>query len=196
MPKWSRHPAIFEINTWVWLSSVSQKYGVSQNLACVPAREWNAIAELGFDAVWLMGVWERSPAGISIVNRNAGLLDDFRRALPDFGLPDNVGSPYCVRRYEVDPQLGGPGGLEIARKELKKRGMRLLLDFVPNHVAPDHPRVIEHPEYFIRGTADDVRNDSSSFLTAGGPVFACGRDRSCRKGRTSNTSSTATAPWQ
>jgi glycosidase len=91
-------------------------------------------------------------------------------------LPDNVGSPYCVRRYEVDPQLGGPGGLEIARKELAKRGMRLLLDFVPNHVAPDHPWVIEHPEYFIRGVLDDVRNDPSSFLPAGRLIFACGRD--------------------
>ena len=106
MPKWPRHPTIFEINTWVWLSGLSQKYEVSQNLACVPAHEWDAIAEFGFDAVWLMGVWERSPAGISIANRNAGLLEDFRRALPDFRLPDNVGSPYCIRRYEVDPRLG------------------------------------------------------------------------------------------
>jgi hypothetical protein len=67
----------------------------------VPAREWDAIAEFGFDAVWLMGVWERSPAGISIANRNAGLLEDFRRALPDFQLPDNVGSPYCIRGYQL-----------------------------------------------------------------------------------------------
>jgi hypothetical protein len=139
MPKWPRHPTIYEINTWVWLSDISQKYGVSQSLARVPAREWDAIADFSFDAVWLMGVWERSPAGIAIDNQNAGLLEDFRRALPDFGLPDNVGSPYCVRRYEVDPQLGGPGGLEIAQKELAKRGMRLSHDFVPNHVAPDHP---------------------------------------------------------
>ena len=176
MPKWPRHPTIFEINTWVWLSGLSQKYEVSQNLAYVPAHEWDAIAEFGFDAVWLMGVWERSPAGISIANRNAGLLEDFRRALPDFRLPDNVGSPYCIRRYEVDPRLGGPGGLEMARKELAKRGMRLLLDFVPNHVAPDHPWVIEHPEYFIRGGVEDVRKDPSSFLDVGGSVFACGRD--------------------
>jgi hypothetical protein len=171
-----RHPTIFEINTWVWLSGLSRKFGVSPTLACVPAREWDAIADFGFDAVWLMGVWERSPAGIAIANRNPGLLEDFRRALPDFRLPDNVGSPYCVRRYTVDPHLGGPVGLETARKELAKRSMRLLLDFVPNHVAPDHPWVTEHPEYFIRGTADDARNDPSSFLAGRGAVFACGRD--------------------
>ncbi len=86
-----------------------------------------------------MGVWERSPAGIAIANGNQGLLDDFRRALPDFRSQDNVGSPYCVRRYVVDKQLGGPDGLAIARQELAKRKMNLILDFVPNHVAPDHP---------------------------------------------------------
>jgi len=175
MPEWPRHPTIFEIDTWVWLSSLSQKLGVRLNLACVPPRDWDAIARLGFDAVWLMGVWQRSPAGIAIANRNAGLIEDFRRALPDFRLPDNVGSPYCVRRYQVDPQLGGPRGLEVARRELAMRGIRLLLDFVPNHVAPDHPWVIEHPEFFIYGNADDARNDPSSFLTVGESVFACGR---------------------
>ncbi len=75
----------------------------------------------GFDAVWLMGVWERSPAGIAIANKNMTLLDEFRRALPDFCPEDNVGSPYCVRRYVVDQHLGGAQGLAIARRELSKR---------------------------------------------------------------------------
>jgi hypothetical protein len=176
MPKWPRHPTIFEINTWVWLSSLSQKLGVSLSLGCVPAREWDALAEFGFDTVWLMGVWERSPAGIAIANRNETLLSDFRLALPNFQLQDNVGSPYCVRRYVVDRRLGGPRGLEVARQELAKRGMRLLLDFVPNHVAPDHPWVIDHPEYFIQGGPEEIRSDPASFLHAGQSVIACGRD--------------------
>ena len=123
-----------------------------------------------------MGVWERSPAGIEISMRNKGLLEDFRRALPDFSAQDNVGSPYCVRRYVVDGHLGGPQGLAAARKALAKRGIRLILDFVPNHVAPDHPWVSDHPEYFVQGNADDAKNDPASFIEAGGKVFACGRD--------------------
>ena len=86
-------------------------------LATVPEQEWDAIAAYGFDAVWFMGVWERSPAGIEIAMRNKGLLEDFRRALPDFSAEDNVGSPYCVRRYVVDPHLGGPEGLAAARND-------------------------------------------------------------------------------
>jgi hypothetical protein len=176
MAGWPRNPTIFEINTWVWLSSLSTKYRTSVSLERVPAPEWDAIAGFGFDAVWLMGVWERSPAGIAIANQNAGLLNEFRRVLPDFRPTDNVGSPYCVRRYVVDQHFGGPRGLAVARKELSKRGMRLLLDFVPNHVAPDHPWVSEHPEYFIQGTVDDFRRDPSSFIEGAGSICACGRD--------------------
>lgn len=173
---WPRYPTIYEISTWAWLSELSLKAGDHVELGSVPAAEWDAIAEFGFDAVWLMGVWERSPAGIAVANRNEGLLQDFRKALPDFHLQDNVGSPYCVRRYVVDELLGGPGGLAAARRELAKRGMRLLLDFVPNHVAPDHPWVADHPEYFIRGSAEDAERDPASYLAAGTGVFACGRD--------------------
>ena len=154
MSKWPKYPTIYEINTWVWLSEISEKSGTSTDLSSVPSADWDAIAAYGFDAVWLMGVWERSPAGIAIANRNESLLNDFRRALPDFRPQDNVGSPYCVRRYVVDKHLGGPNGLAVARQQLAKRGMRLILDFVPNHVAPDHPWVVEHPEYFIRGNTD------------------------------------------
>ncbi len=176
MSKWPAHPVIFEINTWVWLSAISRKYGVPRSLSSIPSSEWDAIEEFGFDAVWLMGVWERSPAGIAVANRNQGLLSDFRRALPDFQPRDNVGSPYCVRRYVVDQQMGGRRGLEAAREELAKRGMQLLLDFVPNHVAPDHPWATDHVEYFIQGNADDALKDPSSFLQVGGSVIACGRD--------------------
>jgi alpha amylase-like protein len=173
---WCQYPYVYEINTWVWLSELGKKYGTAVDLSSVPAAEWDAIAAYGFDAVWFMGVWERSPAGIAIANRNGGLLEDFRRALPDFRPEDNVGSPYCVRRYEVDQHLGGRKGLAIARRELLQRGMNLILDFVPNHVAPDHPWVAEHPEYFIRGCADDARNDPASYIEVGGTVCACGRD--------------------
>ena len=176
MPTWVRNPRVYEINTWVWLAELSKKTKASVDLSSVPSAEWDAISSLGFDAVWLMGVWSRSPAGIAIANKNAYLLVDFRRALPDFRPEDNVGSPYCVRQYIVDPHLGGPGGLAIARKELAKRGLRLILDFVPNHVAPDHPWVSQHPECFIRGTSDDLRADPASYTEIGGTVFACGRD--------------------
>ncbi len=176
MNTWRKYPVIYEINTWVWLGELSRTHRRSVTLATVPDQEWDALAAHGFDAVWLMGVWERSPAGIEISMRNKGLLEDFRRALPDFSPDDNVGSPYCVRRYVVDEHLGGAQGLAVARSLLRKRGLRLILDFVPNHVAPDHPWVSDHPEYLVQGNAADARSDPASFIEAVGKVFACGRD--------------------
>jgi hypothetical protein len=176
MSSWPRHPAIYEINTWVWLSALAAKTGHAVDLSSVPAAEWDAVAKFGFEVVWFMGVWERSPACIAISNQNEGLLADFRRALPDFRPEDNVGSAYSVRRYVADPHLGGEEGLATARRELSQRGMRLILDFVPNHVAPDHPWVVDHPEYFIGGGPDDLRDNSASFVRIEGQVYARGRD--------------------
>jgi hypothetical protein len=176
MNAWPKYPLIYEINTWVWLGELACKSARQYTLASVPDSEWDQIASLGFDAVWLMGVWERSPASIAISMRNEGLLADFHRALPDFSPEDNVGSPYCVRRYVVDQHLGGAEGLAIARSKLAERGVRLILDFVPNHVAHDHLWALEHPEYFIQGTQEDLIRDPHSFVSVNGRVYACGRD--------------------
>lgn len=158
MSKWARYPNLYEINTWVWVSELQAKHGRNITLGSVLGTEWDAIGEMGLDAVWLMGVWERSSFGIAIANRNDQLVQAFRRALPDVRPDDSVGSPYCVRQYIVDPHLGGAEGLASARQQLAKRGMKLILDFVPNHVAPDHPWVAHHPDYFIRGSLDDPRD--------------------------------------
>jgi len=175
-PMRAAHPLIFEINTWPWLAALSAHHGRPVGLGDVPAADWDAIAALGFDTVWLMGVWERSPAGVAIALANDGLMEDFRATLADFTPDDVVGSPYCVRRYVVDEHLGGPEGLAAARAALAERGVSLVLDFVPNHVAPDHPWTRTHPEYFVAGTADDLERDPAAFVAVGDRVLANGKD--------------------
>ena len=170
------HPFIYEINTWVWLDELSAREGTPIDLERVPPSEWDAVAARGFDVVWLMGVWERSPAGIAIALENEGLLESFRRALPDVRTEDVVGSPYCIRGYTVDAHLGGPSGLAAARAALAERGVGLMLDFVPNHGAPDHPWTGAHPEYFVHGSEEELAHDPASFVRAGGHILANGRD--------------------
>src|SRR6476646_3524698 len=172
----AEHPFIYEVNTWVWLEELRARLGEKIDLAGVPKKEWDAIAALGFDAVWLMGVWERSPAGIAIALRNDALLADFERALPGFATEDVVGSPYCVRDYTVAGALGGPEGLASAREALAKRGLGLILDFVPNHVAPDHPWTASRAECFVTGTDADLREHPEAFLRTPAGVLARGRD--------------------
>ena len=93
-----------------------------------------------------------------------------RAALPDLRAEDVIGSPYCVRDYVVDARFGD---LAAARAALAARGLKLILDYVPNHVAPDHPWV---PEHCIRGTEDDLARDPVSWLRVGDAIVARGRD--------------------
>ena len=90
-------PYLYEINTWPWLEAISRIEGRAIDLGTVPDRYWDEIADLGFDGVWLMGVWQRSPAGIVIALTNDDLRVSFDAALPDWQPYDVVGSPYCVR---------------------------------------------------------------------------------------------------
>jgi hypothetical protein len=173
---WTSAPVIYEIDTLVWLRAASEQLGRSLTLADVPDELWAETVPDGVDAVWLMGVWERSPVGREIAQGNEALQRAFRDALPDFRDADNAGSPYCIRRYVVDEALGGPQALAAAREALARRGLRLILDYVPNHVAPDHPWVAEHPEYFVRGTADALAVAPEAWLEVGGTVIARGRD--------------------
>jgi glycosidase len=83
-----------------------------------------------------------------------------------------------VRRYIVDQHLGGPEGLAAARRMLADRGLRLILDFVLNHLAPDHRWGTEHPDYFIQGNTDELAQKPGEFFQAGGKVLALGRDNS------------------
>src|SRR5512133_3499481 len=170
------NPYLFEINTWPWLATISKNEGTAIDLRSVPDRYWDEIADLGFDGVWLMGVWQRSHAGIAIALSNDNLRASFDAALPDWQPYDVVGSPYCVRGYVVDDHFGGRDGLRSAREALAARGMGLILDFVPNHVAPDHPWTSSKPELFVSGTAADLERDPASFVEIGGRVLANGRD--------------------
>jgi hypothetical protein len=173
---WPAHPAVHEIFTWVWLHDLAEREGRPVTLADVPAAAWDDVARAGFDAVWLVGVWERSPMGAAIARTNPAMHAAQAEALPDLTDDDVVGSAYCVRAYRVDPHLGGDDGLATARAELARRGVRLVLDFVPNHVAPDHAWVTERPDLLIAGTEEDLARDPGSFVATAGGVFACGRD--------------------
>jgi Alpha amylase, catalytic domain len=176
MSDWLRNSLVYEINTWVWLRERSVAAGRRLTLEEVPEAAWDELASLGVSAVWLMGVWERSPVGVTMALRNKALLAELREQMPDLRPEDVVGSPYSIRRYEVDAHFGGPAALAAARKALARRGIRLLLDFVPNHVAPDHPWVSAHPDWLIRGSHSDLRQNRGAFLELGTHVFARGRD--------------------
>ena len=149
-------------------------------LADIAADTWDDVVAPGYDLVFLMGVWERSPFGREIARADAALRREYDLALPDWTPDDVVGSPYCIRNYVPDARVGGWDGLIAAREALHGRGVRLVVDFVPNHTAFDHPWVSAFPDRYVRGSRDDAHARPGEFRlvdTREGPSFiACGRD--------------------
>ncbi|OGH59098.1 MAG: hypothetical protein A3G34_02100 [Candidatus Lindowbacteria bacterium RIFCSPLOWO2_12_FULL_62_27] len=169
-----RHPRLYEINTRVWLRENRWK-----TLADVPDPVVDAWAGR-FDIVWLMGVWWPSVKGRQLAQTHQGLAAEFRAALPDVTPEDVVSSPYAVKDYLVSPALGGDDALADLRRRMKQRGLRLMVDLVPNHVARDHPWVSSHPDRFVSGTASDLAREPQNFFkvktSAGMKILAHGRD--------------------
>ncbi|HEX3133957.1 MAG TPA: alpha-amylase family glycosyl hydrolase [Planctomycetota bacterium] len=170
-----RHRLLYEINTAHWLDAWSTKLGKTITLDQVPTSAWDTIAEQGADAVWLMGVWKRSPAAAQVVREHPSFASD-RAFFPDLKPSDIAGSAFAVADWSVEPAFGGETALRRVREELKKRGLALYLDWVPNHVAPDHAWATQHPEWCIRGNDEDLARDPVSFIRIGKAVLARGRD--------------------
>jgi hypothetical protein len=174
------HPHLFEISAWPWLERLSRGERRRVTLGEVPAAEWDRIAREGIDVLYLMGVWRRSAIGREIAQTDAALVAEYDRVLPGWTHADVPGSPYCIQAYEPDDRMGGWPGLDAARLELQARGIRLMLDFVPNHTAFDHEWVTAYPERYVLGTEDDYAAAPGEFrpCVRGGRVryVACGRD--------------------
>ncbi len=159
--QWSSKPFIYEINTRVWLTELSKRYGYHINLYNVPDEVIDDLASFGIDAVWMMGIWTRGAASYrSALN----YIHEYRGALPDVSEVDIAGSAYAIHDYQVEPLIGGREGLSVLRWRLGERGLRLILDFVPNHVSTDHRWTREHPEYFVHSTPDALKRHPGMFF--------------------------------
>jgi len=174
------HPHLYEISTWAWLEKLSARAGRLITVADIPDTEWDALAHLGFNAIWLMGVWRRSPESRRIALADPSNVPQYDRALPGWKPADVVGSPYSVAEYAPDPRIGSWDELDGVREKLHARGMALFLDFVGNHTALDHPWTRDHPDFYVQGAQGDFDNDPSLFYrieTPKQPLFlAHGKD--------------------
>src|SRR3989304_2101552 len=177
-----RNPQLYEINACIFINRLSQKYRQSLTLATVPDEEWQMLARQGFDLVWLMGVWQRSPDSRHEALQHPELRKEFDRALPGWTDENISGSPYAIHAYELNPMLGQPGDLALVKSKLNKLGLRLILDFVPNHLACDHPWISSYPERFVQRESVEGVHPGWFFLPetsryiARSRYFAHGRD--------------------
>src|SRR5262245_47504505 len=154
-----RYPSLYQLNTRVRLTERSRDLGRPATLDDIPDAELDRLADGGFDWVWMLSVWQTGLAGQQVSRSNREWRREFEETLPDLREEDIAGSGFAITGYTVHQALGGDAALARLRERLRARGLRLLLDFVPNHTAPDHPWVENHPEYYITGTELDLARE-------------------------------------
>ncbi len=173
-------PSLYQVNTRVWLTELSHVLGRPATLDDIPDAGLDRLATMGFDWVWFLSVWQTGSAGQRVSRANPEWRREFQETLPDLREEDIAGSGFAITGYSVHDLLGGDAALARLRERLRTRGLRLLLDFVPNHTGMDHPWVEEHPEYYIHGTEQDLAQAPQNYIrvtrTRGDLLLAHGRD--------------------
>lgn len=147
------HPLLYEINTRCWLRELSARLGTRIHLANVPEAEFARWQRLGFTHLWLMGVWSTGPRSRAASRHSPEVRASAMELLPDFREEDIAGSPYAIASYTVARSLGGASALQAFRRKLASYGLKLVLDFVPNHTGLDHPWLAKRPGLFVAGAA-------------------------------------------
>jgi len=121
----------------VWLFQLSKKYKRDiSRLDQIPDEELEILARWGFTGLWLIGVWERSPASRTIKQMT--------------GNPEAASSAYSIYDYVISHELGGEDAFNDLKSKAWAYGIRMATDMVPNHMGVYSKWVVEHPEWFIQ----------------------------------------------
>ncbi|WP_397608008.1 alpha-amylase family glycosyl hydrolase [Silanimonas sp.] len=126
-PEWAKDAVIYQINT---------RQFTPEGTFTAAQGQLPRLKALGVDILWLMPI---HPIGVE------------HRKGP-------LGSPYSVRDYfGVNPEFGTEADLRAFVAAAHAEGMKVILDWVPNHSAWDNPLRTEHPDWYKRDWKGDFR---------------------------------------
>ncbi len=134
---WMSNVVLLAKTIYVWLDQLSRKYDRTiGRLDEIPDVELDQLARWGFTGLWLIGIFERSPASQKIKQK--------------MGNPEAVASAYSLYDYQVSQDLGGEAAVADLQERCRQRGIRLGCDVVPNHTGIYSKWIREHPDWYIQ----------------------------------------------
>ncbi|CAD8083789.1 unnamed protein product [Paramecium sonneborni] len=163
------NPTIYELSLRPWLYELTNKYGRKiSKLNDIPIEEFQHLKDIGVDYVWLMGIWQLGKYGLDFDKAHA---NDYKSNLPDFTIDDVIGSPYAITQFVCNSELGTDQDIINLRKKLNDMGLKLMLDFVPNHSAIDSPYRTSNIDYYIRAPPNTPKPYDSEFYLPDGVSY-------------------------
>jgi glycosidase len=103
-----------------------------------------------FDCVWLMGIWKLPPIEISLPYISEEQIKEYKKLKADFKTNDLCGSIFAIDSYKIDIEIcPTEEEFKIFVSKLHDIGLKVILDFIPNHFHIESSIVKNNPEYFI-----------------------------------------------
>jgi len=167
---------LYQVNTRVWLTELAKGLNRPATLDDIPDSFFDWLVDNGFTWAYFLSVWQTGEIGRNISRNHPGWKEGFQVDIPDLTDEDICGSGFAITDYTLSKAFGQPDSLIRLRKKLNDRGLKLMLDLVPNHTAIDHFWVTSHPEYYVQGDENALAAAPQNFIRVGERIFAHGRD--------------------
>lgn len=158
--------SLYEITTRPYLYSLGKKLNKKCTIRDIPDSEFDDWQSKGFEWVWFMGIWELGPNSLKIAQEDEGCINGYNVNCPGWTKEDIIGSPYSIVQYNVNPDVGTLDDIRWLRQQLHKRGMKLMLDFVPNHSAWEAPQIKTNVNFYIHTNKFPIK-DTTRFSSSG-----------------------------
>ena len=166
------NPKLFEINTRVWI----KQFDKGTKLTDIPTEIWKSFADKGINIIWLMGIWKTCTGLIEKCCFSADLVASYSRSLDDWSKEDVIGSPFSIDDYSLNPDFGSNEDLIKLKETLNSLGLKLFLDFIPNHFGAETKWLKDKSEIFLQADTELYEKDPFTFFANNSRYFAHGRD--------------------